>query len=196
MSHPYRGAGRSGAKLKFSKMLGTTKGAKHMNDDSVESPNATVRSGVDDVKIMASPPPKRLDRARGGKVHHKGGGKAKTVVNVIVPPGGGGGMPPLPPLGPMAGPGGPMPPMMPKPPMPGGPVPASPGVGLPLPKARGGYISGKAKSNQLKQWAQYARKNSYHKKSGGGISGKYGLKAGAETGEGRLEISKLSKRKH
>lgn len=268
MSHPYRGAGRSGAKFKFGKILGTTKGAKHLNDDSVVTPSP-VKRGIEDVKIMAKSPPKRLDRARGGKC-------GKTTVNVVVPPSPPGGpmmAPPLPP-GPPPGPppmamAGPKPPMMPPPMPPRGPMPPAPGAGLPMPRARGGkvhsdeaadkkliakmiaadkskkrdsggqvditegkrrylqgrvnkmdplegtvsrkninpdwvpqmpekksggYIGGTAKPNQLKQWAQYARKNSYQKKDGGGIT-KAKLTGGADSGVGRLQHSK-AQRKH
>lgn len=165
-------------------MLGSDKGAKHLNDDTVVSPNATVTNGVDDVKIMAQPPSPRLDKyARGGKV--KEGKSSKTVVNVIVPPGGG--MPPMPPHPPMGPPPGMMPPPGMKPPMmPPGPMPPSPGAGLPMPKARGGYIGGQAAPNKLKQWAKYSRQNSYHKKVGGGI----GMTAGMDSGVGRLQLAK------
>lgn len=280
MAHPYRSAGRAGAKLKFRNMLGTEKGAKHVNDDSVASPRAKVTNGVDDVKIMGKAPPKRLDRARGGKV-------GKTTVNVIVPPQPGGppmpppSLPMPPPVPPMAGPPG-MPPGMP----PKGPTLPQPGAGFPLPKARGGSVSKRAdgglvqevayrgrpmdkvigtegargtvgggrttvtplsggqkgamqrrinkldplhgimprkgigkewvpgippgfdlskqpverarggyiSGNSLKQWATYARKNSYHKKTGGGIT-KAELTGGADSGVGRLEHSK-AQRKH
>lgn len=231
MAHPYRSAGRAGSKLKFKNMLGSEKGAKHMNDDSVADPSTPVKKGIEDVKIMGKEMPKRLDRARGGKV-------GKTTVNVIVPPAPPQGLPPMPPPmppgPPMAGPPGPgaMPPMPPK-----GVTLPQPGAGFPLPKAsggavapltggkkgamqrkinkldplsgivpkpaigpdyvpglpagfelnkaRGGYISG----SSIKRWAQYSRKNSYHKKSGGGIS-KAKLTGGADSGVGRLEHSK------
>lgn len=274
MAHPYRSAGRAGAKSKFRAMLGTDRGAKHLNDDTVASPNAKVTSGIDDVKIMGKCPPARLDRARGGKVAKKG-----VTVNVIVPPAQPA-VPPIPPMmkSPMPPPGGPaVPPPGMKPPMmppPNAPVPgaglspmrarggrlqggmavnrfgkedkdgftskdtykynaetARPGQDVPLvkdqsrftgrarggkvhsdeaedkklikrmiaqeeakEKSRGGYIGGEPKSNKLKQWAQYARKNSYHKKDGGGI-GKYPLTAGADSGVGRLQHSR-SQRKH
>lgn len=220
MAHPYRSAGRAGAKSKFRAMLGTDRGAKHLNDDTVASPNAKVTSGIDDVKIMGKCPPARLDRARGGKVAKKG-----VTVNVIVPPAQPA-VPPIPPMmkPPMPPPGGPaVPPPGMKPPMMPPPNAPVPGAGLPPMRARGGkvhsdeaedkklikrmiaqeeakekssggYIGGESKPNKLKQWAQYARKNSYHKKDGGGI-GKYPLTAGADSGVGRLQHSR-SQRKH
>lgn len=247
MAHPYRSAGRDGAKTKFRSMLGTTNGAKHVNDDSVVSASTPVKKGIEDVKILAKSAPKRLDRARGGQV------KKGVTVNVIVPQAQD--KPPMPMPMPMPPPGPPPGAMMGKPPMgppgPGaGPPMPTPGAGLPMqkarggaveragggratmpvqsdrarktrdrfqsridamdspikdlaptavdpawvPKARGGYIGGESKSSKLKQWAQYARKNSYHKKDGGGIT-KAKLTAGADSGVGRLQHSK-AQRKH
>lgn len=277
MAHPYRSAARGTTKGKFSSMLGSPKGAKHMDNDSVVNPNTSVRSGIEDVKIMGHPAPKRLDRARGGKVDKK------VTVNVFIPPSGGdlGAKPPLPPL-PMPPPGaGAMPPMPGKPgpgaappmiPQRPTPVMPQPGAGFPLPKARGGsvkrqeggavptsylkdkkggwdartmavtsakglthpgfgytahratqdlaagrvtnvpktsqhdakdqsrleksrggYIGGEPNGNKLKQWAQYARKNSYHKKTGGGVSD-YPISGGADSGVGRAQLNKAYKK--
>jgi hypothetical protein len=95
MAHPHRQAARKTVKSKFKSMLGTSKGAKHVDNDSVENPNTEVKGGIEDVKIMGGKMPRRLDRARGGKV------KGSTTVNVIIAqkPGfpGAGAMPPLPP---------------------------------------------------------------------------------------------------
>lgn len=141
MAHPYRSAGRAGAKSKFRSMLGSDKGAKHLNDDSVASSRAKVTHGVDDVKIMGKSPKARLDRARGGKVAKKG-----VTVNVIVPPSQPPAPPPMLPPPSMAGPpGGPMgrPPMQ---------IPPGPGAGLPMPRASGGraLISQRAVKTQRK----------------------------------------------
>ncbi len=133
MAHPYRAAGRTGAKSKFKAMLGSDAGAKHTNDDSVASARAKVTNGVDDVKIMGKAPPKRLDRARGGKVKD-------VTVNVVIPPNQG--PPPLPPM--MAKPPMPMPPPGAMGPPPGGPPMPTPGAGLPMQKAKGGAVSKKA----------------------------------------------------
>lgn len=136
MAHPYRAAGRTGAKSKFKAMLGSDKGAKHTNDDSVASARAKVKDGVDDVKIMGHSPSKRLDRARGGKV--KG-----VTVNVIIPPAAKDDdkppmmLPPMPPPGP--GPGAmPPPPMGGKPPMMPPPGPMAGGPPPPMMRASGG----------------------------------------------------------
>lgn len=189
MGHPYRGAARGTTKGKFSSILGSPKGAKHMDNDSVVNPHTPVKKGIEDVKIMGNPGQKRLDRARGGKV------KGNTTVNVIVAPKPDAPMatPPMPPMPAM-------PPMPPKPPMGGmpppgaGPVMPGPGAGLPLNKARGGYIGGQATGNKLKQWATYSRKNSYHKKDGGGVD-KYPITGGAESGVGRAQLSKAQHKK-
>src|SRR5215510_1303106 len=120
--------------------------------------------------------------------------------------------PPMPPRPPMAGPPGPPGPA--GPPM---PPPRLPPGGPPMMRAHGGriqnrpkqilsdeeqakfmerahggragsYISGDSGSNSLKRWANYARKNSYAKGGKVGEGHKFPkMKAGAESGPGRLE---------
>jgi hypothetical protein len=133
--------------------------------------------------------------AKGGKV--KGGGKHHTKINIIVAPkegaAGGGPMPP------MAPPGGPPAAPPPKPPMAG---PAGPPGGLPPPGGmpgaggppgmkppgmmkRGGAVrpkSGISNSKNLKEWADYASKNTRYERGG-----KVPMTAGAYSGEGRLQ---------
>jgi len=148
MVNPYRAAGRAGAKLKFRKMLGTDKGAKHLNDDTVVNPKAKVTKGVDDVKIMGGSVPKRLDRKSGGRVK-------PNIININIGKQGqdqppinplaamAALKPPMPPQGPPPMPPGGMRPPMPMPPggMPmGGATMPAPGAGLPMPRKRGGQV--------------------------------------------------------
>lgn len=204
MAHPYRSAGRTGAKSKFMAMLGSSKGAKHTNDDSVINGSNPVKNGVEDVKIMGKPPSRRLDRARGGKVSKKG-----VTVNVIVPPSPGAAPPPpmMPPPGLMPPPGpGAMPPMGAKPPM---PIPPPGGPPPPMMRADGGEVkplTGSKKGSFTKRinkmdplsgiMPQSGIGKDYvpgmpppDKKFGGGLP-----KAGADSGVGRLQRSKMQKK--
>lgn len=143
-----------------------------------------------DLKNIGPKSKSRMDKyARGGKVKH-GGGKHHTKINIVVAPKGGdaGGLPPgMPPGGaPMAPPPGglPMPPkgaapMVPPPnPMAGG----MPGIGG---MKRGGKVkpkSGISSPENLKKWSERASSNSRYERGG-----KVPMKAGAESGEGRLQ---------
>jgi hypothetical protein len=195
MANPYSGRGKSTAESKFGHM-GLPKGkAKHKDSADAEQVE----------RIIGRSSGGRLDKfARGGRT------KA-TSVNVVIQP------PqqqqpqamPMPMRPPMPAPSGP-PPGGPPGGAPGGVPGAAPPSGLlgpvgaqpPPPQmpqmppgmqlARGGkvgkYIGGEPSDSKLKQWAKYARKNSYHRKDGGRISGKYPLDSGgAESGVGRLE---------
>lgn len=129
--------------------------------------------------------------ARGGKVKgHKG---HQTNIAIVVPHGNPA-VPNAPAAGPLAGPAvaGPAPSPM-RPPMPpgapppgaGGPPPGMP-PGMPM-RARGGRtgIDGESTKGDLKKWSKRASANSYAK---GGLV----MKAGAMSGEGRLEKARKS----
>ena len=135
MTHPNRGAAKASAKGKFKNMLGSSKGAKHTDEQTNPTKWSPGMTGVDDVKIMGHPTQKRLDRARGGKVS-----KGATVVNVIVK--GGDDKPPPPVLPPMPPPtAGPPPPPMGKPPM-APPIPGGPPPGMMMRKSGGQVKAG------------------------------------------------------
>ena len=138
-------------------------------------------------------------RARGGRMHH--GKKGSTHVNVIVGPQGAGGPPPMagpppqlaalaagahPPMGgpppglPMGGPPG-MPP-----PGTGGPPPMMP------PRAKGGAVHADAKEDKALIKHELKAQGLIRKATGGMIH----LKAGSDTGIGRLEKAKQMAKVH
>lgn len=185
--NPYKGRGKSTAESKFGAM-GLPKGrGKHQNE-----------ADADQVERI-------IGRASGGRLDKfaRGGRTKATSVNVVIQPPQQQQQPqsptPMQPAMPMPPPpppnAGPPPPG--GPPMPGGllnPVgapqmpPPMPPMGGPSPMqlARGGrakYITGIPTKNSLGKWADKVRKNSYHRKDGGGIP----TEGGAETGVGRLE---------
>lgn len=155
----------------------------------------------EEVKVEGKASGGRLDKyARGGgtKKHGKG---HHTHINIMVAPKGGDAAP-SPGLGaggppPMAGGAPPMmPPKAPMGPPPGGPMGAGapglppgmppPGAGGPKPPGmmkRGGKVySGLSSKANISDWAKRATGNSCYEKGG-----KVPMKAGAMTGEGRLE---------
>jgi len=134
----------------------------------------------------------RLDkRARGGGVKKHGKGH-HTHINIMVAPKGGADVPPPP----GAGIGGPppigaAPPMVPKgpmPPPPGGPMGAGPpGLppGMPPPggmKRGGKTYSGISSKTNIDHWAKRTGGNTRYEKGG-----KVPMKAGADSGEGRIQ---------
>lgn len=153
----------------------------------------------DDLKAPGKASGGRLDKfARGGGTKHKKGG---THINILVAPkggeaaalpGGAGGPPPgaggPPPMMPPKGPPG-MPPGAGGPPMGAGgpPMMPPPGAGGPpmMRKAGGRTPSGLSTSGNLKAWSDRAKSNTKYAKGG-----KVAMKAGADSGEGRLEKAK------
>lgn len=136
---------------------------------------------------------KPLGYARGGKVKHGGKGHHTKINIVVAPKGGADGPPPpmMPPPGAGAPPPGagappPMPPKTPMGPPPGGPMGGGmPGIGM----KRGGGVrphSGIASKENLKQWSDYASKNTRYER-GGAI---HGVGAGAGTAVGRMRKQK------
>ena len=147
-----------------------------------------------DHKAAGGPAKPRMDKyARGGKVKHGKG--HHTKINIVVAPkagdgAGAGGLPPMPPPGAGAPPPPMMPPKAPMGPPPGGPMGGGmPGIGGPKPPMpgmkRGGaatYKSGISSKENIDKWSKRASSNTRYERGG-----KVPMKAGADSGEGRLE---------
>lgn len=151
---------------------------------SVKAPAPTASHA--DLKAAGGKASARLDKfARGGKTHGKKGGH-KTHININVAPRGGdasglpmpppgmGAAPPPAPMGPP--PGGPM-----AAPNLGGPPGAPPG-GPPAPPMPGMKRGGLATKANIASWSARASSNTKYAKGG-----KVPMKAGALSGEGRLD---------
>lgn len=154
---------------------GSPSGAKqHMAGPAYSQITSKSAASRDD-EVRGHSSPKRF--ARGGKV------KGDTNINIVIP--GGGAKPPMPMPMPMAGPPPGPGPGLPPPPMggPGGPPP-----GMPM-RARGGKINGLATPAGIAQQAKRASANSYAR--GGAAK----MTAGSATGEGRLELAAITKKR-
>lgn len=150
-----------------------------------------------EVKVEGKASGGRLDKfARGGAAKKSGKGH-HTHINIMVAPKGGDGAPPMGAGGPppMAGGAPPMVPKGPMPPPPGGPMAGGmpgmppgappPGGGMKPPgmMKRGGSVpSGLSSKSNIELWGKRASSNSKYE-----AGGKVPMKAGAMTGEGRLE---------
>lgn len=197
MSHPYR-QHKNAEKTRVSHIMGKAKGGAVHSDEAEDA--AMIRKAMGDhdkqqhggkhtdLKNLGSGGKSRMDKyARGGKVKH-GGGKHHTKINIVVAPKAGADMPPpgMPPAGgPIGTPPAGGPPMPPKGPMPPPPSPMGggmPGIGG---MKRGGKVkskSGLASPENLKKWSEHASSNSRYERGG-----KVPMKAGADSGEGRLQ---------
>lgn len=148
--------------------------AKHMDGPAFSQITSKSAASRDD-EVRGHSAPKRY--ARGGKV------KGDTNINIVIP--GGGAKPPMPMPMPMGGPPPGPGPGLPPPPM-GGPPPGGP----PMPmRASGGKVDGQATKAGIAKQSKRAAANSYAR--GGGI----GMTAGSATGEGRLQLAAIQKKK-
>ncbi len=196
MAHPYQQhRGKHHSRARVHKVFGGSVGKKPPQHDDEAADKALFKKLIHqhELKTHGSKSKPRMDKyARGGKVKHGGKGHHTKINIVVAPKGGGADVPPPPMAGPpvggpsMAGP--PAAPMVPKVPMkpPAGPMGGGMPIGMPPGgMKRGGGVkprNGIASSENLKDWANYASKNTRYERGG-----KVPMKAGADSGEGRLQ---------